>query len=60
MFAAVLASRLPLKDMYFSMEVVFARYFWNVKFVISILSRGMDFSFHIKKIMLGYLFVGFN
>jgi hypothetical protein len=59
MFAAVLASRLPLKDMYFSMDVVFARYFGNVmEFVISILSRGMDFSFHIKKIMLGNLFVG--
>lgn len=55
MFAA---SRLPVKDMYCSKVVVFARYFGNlVMFVISF-RRGLDSSVHIKEIMLGYLFVG--
>jgi hypothetical protein len=56
MFATVLASRLlHLMDMYSSMDVVFGRYFGNlVMFVISFRHCGLDFSFHIKKIMLGY------
>ena len=54
----VAASRLPVKDMYCSMDVVFARYFGNlVMFVISFRCRGLDSSVHIKKIVLGYLFV---
>lgn len=56
----MLASRLPLKDMYSIMDVVFARYFGNLDmFVISFRSCGLDSSFHIKKIMLGYFVLSF-